>query len=399
MVVFIAIFSVVGVVKILDGRAADYSGKGDVNNDGFVTIYDLSILLSNYRSDQPGADVNLSGQVDHTDLNILLSHYGQDIRRPVPPFQLGANTIESGGTSSTERTATVRQIIGSGTTWVRINLIWSRIEPRDNNYDPARLAQYDDYINKLHKAGVSTLVTVSGVPGWAHGASDRQPVPAHMADFMRYIADHYKGKVMGYQILNEVNAPVNWPVGGAASYSELLSAVYPATKAADPSALVATSGFTYNIPETPVYIEQLYQAGRGANFDVLTAHLYPLPCKPPAPCQDLDAYIRSLRSKMVNAGDSATQLWITEFGFSTATGRTYQDQVDYARYYLPIISRFKTFIPRVVWYELRDHYSPSLTIEQNKAEKEYNFGVYDVSGNPKPVRQVLRDFMAGNSSY
>lgn len=398
-IITVVTVSLLGSLWLILSQAADPSGKGDINRDGRVTAADLNLLYAAYGTRNASVDVNGDGIVNVVDFSIVLRNFGSTVSATPPAFQLGANTIESGGDSATQRDQTVNQIIDSGASWVRINLIWSRIEPANNSYDPARLAQYDQYISKLNAAGIDTLVTVSGVPGWARGASATQPVPAHMADFMTYIADRYKGKTMGYQILNEVNADVNWPVGGATSYSELLSAVYPATKAGDSNALVVTSGMAYRMPTTPPFIEAMYQHGQGNNFDVLAIHAYPLPCRPPAACQDFDGYLSILRSKMTEAGDAGSPIWITEFGFSTSTGRSYQDQVDYARYYLPIIARHKAYIPHVVWYEIRDHYSPSKTLEQNKAEPEYNFGVYDVNGNPKPVRQVLLDFMAGKTTY
>jgi hypothetical protein len=58
------------------------SGKiGDVNSDGSVNIFDLSILLTNYgkttaQSSNPACDMNSDGTINIFDLSILLSHYG-----------------------------------------------------------------------------------------------------------------------------------------------------------------------------------------------------------------------------------------------------------------------------------------------------------------------------------
>lgn len=53
--------------------------QGDLNNDGRVTITDLSILLSNWSRTSPTAaqgDINGDGRVNITDLSILLSRWG-----------------------------------------------------------------------------------------------------------------------------------------------------------------------------------------------------------------------------------------------------------------------------------------------------------------------------------
>jgi hypothetical protein len=49
---------------------------GDLNNDGSVNIFDLSILLSKYNTSDATADINNDGIVNVFDLSILLSHYG-----------------------------------------------------------------------------------------------------------------------------------------------------------------------------------------------------------------------------------------------------------------------------------------------------------------------------------
>jgi hypothetical protein len=49
---------------------------GDVNGDGHVNITDLSVLLSNWQTNNANCDLNHNGIVDIFDLSILLSHYG-----------------------------------------------------------------------------------------------------------------------------------------------------------------------------------------------------------------------------------------------------------------------------------------------------------------------------------
>jgi hypothetical protein len=51
------------------------STTGDINNDGRVNIFDLSILLSNWSTTKTAADVNHDGTVNVFDLSILLSHW------------------------------------------------------------------------------------------------------------------------------------------------------------------------------------------------------------------------------------------------------------------------------------------------------------------------------------
>jgi hypothetical protein len=58
--------------------AASSSGTkvGDLNADNIVNIFDLSIMLSKYNTNNAAADLNSDGTVNIFDLSILLSHYG-----------------------------------------------------------------------------------------------------------------------------------------------------------------------------------------------------------------------------------------------------------------------------------------------------------------------------------
>jgi chitodextrinase len=63
-------------VTTLTGSSAN---TGDLNGDGHVSIFDLSILLSHWRATGvpvTQGDVNADGTVNLTDLSILLSHWG-----------------------------------------------------------------------------------------------------------------------------------------------------------------------------------------------------------------------------------------------------------------------------------------------------------------------------------
>jgi hypothetical protein len=51
--------------------------QGDLNGDGAVNIFDLSILLSSYNTTNANADINKDGTVNIFDLSILLSNYGK----------------------------------------------------------------------------------------------------------------------------------------------------------------------------------------------------------------------------------------------------------------------------------------------------------------------------------
>jgi hypothetical protein len=64
------------------GRAAGVIG--DLNGDGTVNVFDLSILLSDWGTNTATADLNHDGTVNVFDLSTLLSNWGQTGATPTP---------------------------------------------------------------------------------------------------------------------------------------------------------------------------------------------------------------------------------------------------------------------------------------------------------------------------
>ena len=58
-------------------RVQPWVKKGDLDNNGVVNIFDLSILLRHYRTSAVEADINDDGKVDIFDLSALLGKYGR----------------------------------------------------------------------------------------------------------------------------------------------------------------------------------------------------------------------------------------------------------------------------------------------------------------------------------
>ena len=168
--------------------------------------------------------------------------------------------------------------------------------------------------------------------------------PADYADFIRFVAARYAGKVSAWEVWNEQNTRRFWPSGPSpAAYVPLLKAAYPAVKAADPNALVVFGGVSQNDYS---YIEGAYAAGAKGYFDVMAVHPYPGPNAPEAVwhseradrARRRSSGFREVRSSMLARGDDKP-IWLTEFGWSTTTteawGVTQAQQADYLTQGLP----------------------------------------------------------------
>lgn len=104
--VFVMAFSLIGGYVILRSFAAApvpaNVAAGDLNNDGTVNIFDISILLSDYNTADSTADCNGDGEVDILDLSVMFSHYGTDL-----PADFVSSTVQAGQTLSGNVTWTI----------------------------------------------------------------------------------------------------------------------------------------------------------------------------------------------------------------------------------------------------------------------------------------------------
>jgi polysaccharide biosynthesis protein PslG len=286
----------------------------------------------------------------------------------VPAF---AQAVEPGtspdltwGTSNADQDRTAAALQDVGSRWVRLNVEWGSTETSNNSYDSWMLSHYDRAVNVARAAGQKVLMLVSQSPSWASGSSDKQAPPqnaADYADFVRFLAARWAGKVEAWEVWNEPNIDRFWPTGpSAAKYTELLKAAYPAIKSGDPNAKVVFAG-----PSTNDYgfIEGAYNAGAKGYFDVMATH--PYSCKSPEAVWQSNgrvsqfAYLgyREIRKSMLARGDDKP-IWFTEMGWSTSTqecGVSEATQADYLKKAFALAAQ-DSYVQVAFWYNFRNNY-------------------------------------------
>jgi len=270
------------------------------------------------------------------------------------------------GIPSSEFAPTGEAISDVGAGWVRIEFRWNEAEPSKGSYDSNILARYDQAIATARAAGAKVLVFVNGSPRWASGSriSMMKPQdPADYANFMRFVATRYAGRVSAWEVWNEENTSRFWPSGPSpAAYVPLLKAAYPAVKAADPGATVVFGGVSQNDYS---YIEGAYAAGAKGYFDVMAVHPYPGPSAPEAAWYSNGRItptsfsgFREVRSSMLARGDNKP-IWLTEFGWSTTTteswGVTAAQQADYLTRAYRLLESYP-YVTLAYWYNLRNNF-------------------------------------------
>ena len=235
-------------------------------------------------------------------------------------------------------------VAGAGFSWVKQLFPWREIEGSEKGaFDWSRT---DRIVGDAGERGLDLIVRVDHQPAWAGGGYPTNGPPddqADLADFLSAAASRYRGRIRAYEIWNEPNLAREW--GGQppdpAAYVELLCAGYQAIKAADPGALVVSAGLTpttqMNREAMPdvIYLEGMYDHGAAECFDVLGAHAAGFKAPPETSPDETAAdpalnhgegaagriytfrHVEDLRRVMVERGDSAKQVAVLEFGWTS----------------------------------------------------------------------------------
>lgn len=244
---------------------------------------------------------------------------------------------------------------GAGFDWVKQQIAWKDVEGNKGHY---AWGQLDQIVADANAKGIKLIFSVAKSPDWATAAANKGGIPddpTDLGNFMYQLASHYKGLVASYEIWNEENYAVE--MGGhvdAARYVNVLRYGYWGVKWADRHAVVLFGALTptgVNDPGLAIddvkYLQQIYAVNGGEvrdYFDALGAHgagygnspdqLWPdqpgsgaCPPKyqPRHDCwlNDSSFYFRrieQLRTVMEQSGDSAKQMWLTEFGWPSCVG-------------------------------------------------------------------------------
>jgi hypothetical protein len=227
--------------------------------------------------------------------------------------------------SDTELNFYMSDMASLGSKFLRVDLSWNAIQLTSaQNYN---FAEFDRVVDAARAKGLKVLLILMGTPSWAAQAGTNVPAdPSTYAAFARNAALHYAPKgVHHFEIWNEPNLTGFFSTMSVSRYTSLLKAAYPAIHAADSQAVVlsaglspvASTGATYT--SATDFMAGIYSNGGKGSFDAVGFHPYSWPLFPSNTAgwngwMIMSGNSTSIRSIMVANGDSAKQIWITEFG-------------------------------------------------------------------------------------
>ncbi len=258
----------------------------------------------------------------------------------VNPF--GVNTFLEQEVEPQKRERAVQMIADAGFHWLRQEFPWEDIEIHgkgdfeDRRHEPARPAweKYDQIVDLADQYGLEIIARLSNPPAWSRAQGDDAGALAppdnlgDYGDFVEAVVRRYRGRIHYYQIWNEPNIYPEWGEGAVSpeEYTALLKVGYTRVKAACPECVVLSGALAQTIPLGPrdlndfVFLQRMYDAGAGDYFDVLAMQGYGLWSGP------TDRRMRPrvlnfsrplyLRDIMVQNGDAAKPIWITEMNWN-----------------------------------------------------------------------------------
>ncbi len=257
----------------------------------------------------------------------------QEVRTTNP--KVGVHTRLTDEVEAWKIQKTLAMVREMGAPWIVEYFPWAYIEPKPGSY---RWSHSDLVVELARNQGLTVIARLGMVPPWARPDPEVQETtftyldPARYADFARFVSAfvaRYRGQVRHVIIWNEPNLSFEWgyrevdPDG----YTELLRAAHGAAHQANPDVMVLGGALapTLEPPGSPaglndlIYLRAMYEAGAAGVMDGLAAHTYGLAFAPDAaPGKDLLNFrrVELLREIMINYGDEASPIYITEAGWN-----------------------------------------------------------------------------------
>ena len=244
------------------------------------------------------------------------------------PAGAAAPGLVTGANQTVDEAATAKSLKAK---WVRIYIDWHTLEPVRGEFVEHALLDFQRRVQALDAVGVKTLAVVSGAPAWATSARSGYAAPKQpraYGRFVRRMALKLRG-VDAWEIWNEADDAPFWRGGPSPrAYTRLLRAAYRAIKRVQPRDTVLTTGL---VGANYDFLAGIYRNGGRGYFDGVAVHTATA-CGTNHPgffYREPDSQVgrftftgyRELRKLMVRRGDRRKGIWMTEFGWNTATAR------------------------------------------------------------------------------
>ena len=301
---------------------------------------------------------------------------------------------------------TLQMVREMGAPWIVEYFPWAYCEPSPGRFD---WTHADLVVDHARAQGLRVIARLGFVPTWARPPDtdwsylDESHYGA-FAEFVAAFAEHFKGRVNHIIIWNEPNVSLEWGFRppDPAGYARMLAAVYPQAKEANPYVQVLAGALAPTLaslgnPEVMgdlEYLRGMYQAGAGAYFDGLAVHAYGWrfpPEDPPAADKINFRRTELLREIMVEYGDEAKKVYITEGGWNDHPRWT--KAVHPLQRALYTVQAYQWALDRWPWCEAVCFWAFRYPRPTHTYQDYFTFVTTDFQ--PKPIYEVVRDYSQG----
>jgi polysaccharide biosynthesis protein PslG len=263
--------------------------------------------------------------------------------RPVSSLDYGIHMFIADHPATTDRD--LRQATNAGFHWQKSLFKWREIEGvAKGQFD---WSESDRVVQASNAAGLAIIARLDFQPLWARKDHANNGPPDDDRDYWDFVSafvSRYRsgstiGRVQAIEVWNEPNLEREWGnqainAASAANYVRLLGGAYQAAHAADPAILVLTAGLSPNgvtdghSADDVEFLKWMYAAGLQGKFDALGAHANTQAPEVAVPLGSLKDFphpsfyfrrVEQLRDVMVENGDGAKRIWLTEWGWTTDT--------------------------------------------------------------------------------
>ncbi len=351
----------------------------------------------------------------------ISADFGLEGEAPIPftdvnPY--GANFFLAREVELWKKEKTLEMAREAGIVWVKQQFSWEEIEPQQKGeYD---WAKYDLIVELAERHGMEIIARLDRPPAWARRANPLPASPpddlADYGDFVHAFVSRYRGRVGYVQIWNEPNLSAEWGFQrvDAVAYTRLLEVAYRRAKEADPNVVVLSAPLAITLEDASmrgnhndlVFLDEMYRAGAGEFFDVLSANAFGLdrpPEDPPDPNVLNFRRVELHREIMERYGHADKPIWINEYGWNAAPASfpdelltwervTPEQQAEYTVHGIAWAREHWPWLGVVnVWY-----FRQVGDVPPDRAA--YYFALVDPEFNPQPVYEAVRDVAPAWSS-
>ncbi|MCE2489708.1 MAG: hypothetical protein J4G17_07000 [Anaerolineae bacterium] len=347
----------------------------------------------------------------------------------VSPY--GINVFLEQEVEPAKRARSLEMVAEAGFRWIRQQFPWEDIEihGRGDFEDRRNLDitgaisawdKYDQIVALAQQQELDILARLDNPPAWSRadaGAGDQAP-PDDLADFENYVravAERYRGRIRYWQVWNEPNIYPEWGNRDVdpQAYTQLLCRAHAALKRADPANVVVSGALAPTVAMSGrnlndyVFLERMYAAGAADCFDVMAAQGYGFNSGPQdrrmRPTSFNFAHNLYIRDLMVAHGDAHKPIWLTEVAWNPIDAVDVPPDVSgRANYGIVTQAQAARYLPGA-WRRAQEEWPWTGVLfywflkrpgDSERNQSWYYFRMLEPDFTPLPVYESARSFIA-----